>query len=56
MDIRAWVKRKELSSPITERAVLLVVRDDVLPTNSIGSVVFIADRLIKTAIHVVEAS
>lgn len=54
MDIRAWVKRTELSSPITERAVLLVGRDDVLPTKAIGSGVFIADRLIMTARHVVE--
>lgn len=54
MDIRAWVKRVEMSSPITERVVLLVGRDDVLPTKAIGSGVFIADRLIMTAKHVVE--
>jgi hypothetical protein len=54
MDIRAWVKRADLSSPITERAVLLVGRDGVLPTKAIGSGVFIADRLVMTAKHVVE--
>lgn len=54
MDIRAWVKRTEMSSPIIERVVLLVGRDDVLPSKAIGSGVFIADRLIMTARHVVE--
>lgn len=54
MDIRAWVKRTDMSSPITERAVLLVGRDGVLPIKAIGSGVFIADRLIMTAKHVVK--
>jgi len=54
MNIRAWVKRTDLSNPITERGVLLVGRDGVSPTKAIGSGVFIADRLIMTARHVVE--
>ena len=48
MDINEWVKRTDLSSPITEVAVLLVGRDGTLPTRptrAIGSGVFVADRL-----------
>src|SRR5208282_4378466 len=54
MGIREWVEKTDLSGPITGRAVLLVGRDGVLPTKAIGSAVFIADRLIMTARHVVQ--
>ena len=54
MDISEWVKKTHLSSPITERAVLLVGRHRKLATTAIGSGVFIADRLIMTARHVVQ--
>jgi hypothetical protein len=54
MDTHEWVKKTDLSSPITERAVLLVGRDGILPTKAIGSGVFVADRLIMTARHVVQ--
>jgi len=54
MDTREWVKKTELSSLITGRAVLLVGRHGVLPTKAIGSGVFVADRLIMTARHVVQ--
>lgn len=54
MDINDWVKRTDLSSPITGLAVLLVGRDGVLPTKAIGSGVFVADRLIMTVKHVVQ--
>jgi hypothetical protein len=54
MDISAWVKRTDLSSPITEAAVLLTGRDGVLPTSAIGSGVFVADRLILTVKHVLQ--
>jgi hypothetical protein len=53
MDINDWVKRTDLSSPITGLAVLLVGRDGVSPTKAIGSGVFVADRLIMTVKHVV---
>lgn len=54
MDIGEWVKKTGLSSPITGRAVLLVGRDGVLPTKAIGSGVFVANRLIMTARHIVQ--
>src|ERR1035441_3275971 len=54
MDINDWVKRTDLSSPITGLAVLLVGRDGVSPTKAIGSGVFVADRLIMTVKHVVK--
>ena len=54
MEIGEWVKMTDLSSPITGRAVLLVGRDGVLPTKAIGSGVFVSDRLIMTARHVVQ--
>jgi hypothetical protein len=54
MDINDWVKRTDLSSPITGLAVLLMGRDGVLPTKAIGSGVFVADRLIMTVKHIVQ--
>jgi hypothetical protein len=54
MDIGGWVKKTDLSNPITGRTVLLVGRDGVLPTKAIGSGVFVADRLVMTARHVVQ--
>lgn len=54
MDINEWVKRTDLSSPITEGAVLLTGRDGILPTRAIGSGVFVADRLIMTVKHVLQ--
>jgi S1-C subfamily serine protease len=54
MDINDWVKRTDLSSPITGLAVLLVGRDGVSPTKAIGSGVFVTDRLIMTVKHVVQ--
>jgi hypothetical protein len=54
MDIGGWVKKTDLSNPITGRSVLLVGRDGVLPTKAIGSGVFVADRLLMTARHVVQ--
>ena len=54
MSTSGWVNRTNLSSPVTERGVLLVGRDGVSPTKAIGSGVFIADRLIMTVRHVVQ--
>ena len=57
MDLNDWVKRTDLSSPVTEVAVLLVGRDGTLPsrpTRAIGSGVFVADRLIMTVKHVLQ--
>lgn len=54
MDIREWVKKTDLSSPIARRAVLLVGRDGISSTKADGSGVFVADRLIMTAKHVVQ--
>lgn len=48
------MKKTDLSNPINRRAVLLVGRDGVLPTKAIGSGVFVADRLVMTARHVVQ--
>jgi hypothetical protein len=54
MNIDEWVKKTDLLNPITRRAVLLVGRDGVSPTKADGSGVFVADRLIMTARHVVQ--
>jgi hypothetical protein len=54
MGIDEWVKRTDLSSPVTEVAVLLVGRHAELPTRAIGSGVFVADRLILTVKHVLQ--
>lgn len=54
MNVDEWVKRTDLSSPIAQRAVLLVGRDGVSPTKADGSGVFVADRLIMTARHVIQ--
>jgi hypothetical protein len=54
MNIDEWVKKTDLSSPIARRAVLLVGRDGVSPTKADGSGVFVGDRLIMTARHVVQ--
>jgi hypothetical protein len=54
MDINQWVERTDLTSPITGLGVLLVGRDGVAPTKAIGSGVFVAERLIMTAKHVVQ--
>jgi hypothetical protein len=54
MNIDEWVKKTDLSNPIARRAVLLVGRDGVSPTKADGSGVFVADRLIMTARHVVQ--
>jgi hypothetical protein len=54
MDINEWVKRTELSSPVTEVAVMLTGRDGISPTKAIGSGVFVADRLIMTVKHVLQ--
>jgi len=54
MDLNDWVKRIDLASPITERAVVVVGRHGSLPTTAWGSGVFIGDRLIMTARHVVQ--
>jgi hypothetical protein len=54
MNVDEWVKRTDLSNPIAQRAVLLVGRDGVSPTKADGSGVFVADRLIMTARHVIQ--
>ena len=54
MDIDEWVKKTDLSSPIARQAVLLVGRNGVSPTKADGSGVFVGDRLIMTARHVVQ--
>ena len=54
MNIDEWVKKTDLSSPIARRAALLVGRDGVSPTKADGSGVFVGDRLIMTARHVVQ--
>ena len=54
MNINNWVKKTDLSHPITGLGVLLVGRDGVAPTKAIGSGVFVADRLIMTVKHVIQ--
>lgn len=54
VNIDDWVKVADMSSPGGQRTVLLVARDGVLPTKADGSGVFVADRLIMTARHVVQ--
>jgi hypothetical protein len=54
MNIDEWVKKTDLSSSIARRAALLVGRDGVSPTKADGSGVFVGDRLIMTARHVVQ--
>jgi S1-C subfamily serine protease len=54
MNINDWVKKTDLSHPITGLGVLLVGRDGVAPTTAIGSGVFVGDRLIMTVKHVIQ--
>jgi hypothetical protein len=54
MNVDEWVKKTDLSNPIARRAVLLVGKDGVSPIKADGTGVFVGDRLIMTARHVVQ--